>query len=106
MKEVYPYLAGFMMVSIPLWFFLCWNLYRGLERFYPEKYESMGRPTLFTNNTFKTNVAFMKFLLGRQWNELGSRGFAYLGRFMLTYMAIYTVVMIVVMAGLPLGYSS
>ncbi len=62
-----------------------------LEARYPEKYESMGKPTLIKNNTMSTNITFIKFLLRREWRDLNDAELTKLSRFMLVFWIIYLV---------------
>lgn len=91
MKSVFFILFVVLFFSVFVWFFLCHRLFAMLEARHPEKYESMGRPTLIKNNTLSTNITFMKFLLRREWRDLNDVGLTKLSRFMLVFWIIYLV---------------
>lgn len=105
MKEVFPVIFGVLFCSVFVWFFLCYRLFKILETRYPEKYESMGKPSLIMNNSLLSNITFMKFLFKREWRELNDSGLATLGKFMLVFFAIYTVGFFVLFFSVSLGYA-
>jgi hypothetical protein len=95
-ESVFFILFAALFFSVLVWFFLCHRLFAMLEARHPEKYESMGKPTLIKNNTLSTNITFMKFLLRREWPSfLGGLhndvGLTKLSRFMLAFWIIYLV---------------
>lgn len=47
------------------WLAMVRALYESLEENHSQKYEEMGEPSLFTNNTVRTNWALLKFLFSR-----------------------------------------
>ena len=75
------------------WFVLIKQLYNRLERTHPEKYEAMGRPSLFLRNNIATNWALLKFLVGREHRVLGDYGLSKLSDAMLVFAAIYLVLL-------------
>jgi len=104
-KEVFPIMFGVLFCSVFVWFFLCYRLFKILETRHPEKYVSMGKPSLIMNNSLSSNFTFMKFLFKREWRELNDSGLATLGKFMLVFFAIYTVGFFVLFFSGPLGYA-
>ena len=91
MKEVFPIMFAISFCSVFVWFFLCYRLFKILETRHPEKYESMGKPSLIMNNSLSGNITFMKFLFKREWRYLDDTGLATLGKSMLVFFAIHTV---------------
>ncbi len=58
----------FGMVAI--WFVLVKLLFRRLEISHSEKYEAMGKPSLFLHNSPASAFALLKFLFVREHKEL------------------------------------
>lgn len=106
MKEVFPVVFGILFCSVFVWFFLCYRLFKILETRHPEKYESMGKPSLIMNNSISSNITFMKFLFKREWKELDDTGLELLGRSMLVFIAVYLVGFLALLFAVPLGLAS
>lgn len=106
MKEVFPIMFWVLFCSVFVWFFLCYRLFKILETRHPERYESMGKPSLIMNNSLSSNITFMKFLFKREWRELNDAALTTLGRFMLVFFTIYTVGFFALFISVPLGYAS
>ncbi len=104
-KEVFPIMFGILFCSVFVWFFLCYRLFKILETRHPEKYESMGKPSLIMNNSLSSNITFMKFLFKREWRDLDDSGLATLSKSMLVFFAIYTVGFLALFFSVPLGYA-
>lgn len=105
MKEVFPVLFGIMLCSVFVWFFLCYRLFKILENRHPEKYESMGKPSLIMNNSLSNNIKFMKFLYKREWRELDDSGLATLSKAMLVFFVIYMISFLTLILLVSLGYA-
>ncbi len=105
MKQLFPILFGVLFCSVFVWFFLCYRIFKILETRHPEKYESMGKPSLIMNNSLSNNIAFMKFLFKREWRALSDSGLETLGNFMLVFFAIYTAGFLALFFSVPLGYA-
>lgn len=103
MKEVLPIMFGVLFCSVFVWFFLCYRLFKILETRHPDKYESMGKPSLIMNNSLSTNITSMKFLFKREWRELEDSGLAKLGKSMLAFFAAYMVLFLALVFAVPLG---
>ena len=106
MKELFPIMIGVLFCSVFVWFFLCYRLFKILETRHPERYETMGKPSLIMNNSLSSNITFMKFLFKREWQELDDSGLEVLGKFMLFFFVIYTVGFLTLFLLIPLGYAS
>ncbi len=89
MNELYFILFVVLFASVFLWFFLVWRLFNILKEDHPEKFESMGSPTLFCNNSPRTSVKLMKFIFKRQYLELESSRVLKLGNVMFAFAIIY-----------------
>ena len=102
--EIFPIIFGILFCSVFIWFFLCYRLFNILETRHPEKYESMGKPSLIMNNSLSGNIAFLKFLFKREWRDLDDSGLAVLSKSMLVFFALYTVVFLALFFSVPLIY--
>src|SRR3546814_494202 len=72
-----------------VWFLLIKILFNRLERAHPEKYEAMGRPSLFLRNNIATGWATLKFIVAREHRSLNDVYLSKLSDCMLIYFAIY-----------------
>ncbi len=87
------------------WFALCYRLFRMLETQHPQKYAEMGRPGLIANNSIASNIAFMKFLFGREYVGLDDPAVAKLGRFMRAFVGFYLAAFAALFLALLAGYT-
>ena len=72
-----------------VWFVLIKLLFNRLEVAHPQKYEAMGRPSLFLRNNIATGWATTKFLVARQHRSLNDSYLSKLSDAMLVFFAIY-----------------
>jgi len=72
-----------------VWFVLIKLLFNRLEVTHPQKYEAMGRPSLFLRNNIATGWATMKFLFAREHRSLNDSYLSKLSDAMLVFFAIY-----------------
>ncbi|RUO38607.1 hypothetical protein CWE13_02880 [Aliidiomarina shirensis] len=93
-----------LLCSVLLWFFLCIRLFKILETRHPEKYESMGKPSLFLNNSISNNITFMKFLFKREWRGLNDPNLALLSNFMLVFFVVYMAVFLTLFVSIQVRY--
>jgi len=105
MNELFPIIFAVLFCSVFVWFYLCHRLFKILKTRHPEKYASMGSPTLIMNNSLANNIAFMKFLFKREWRSLNDDGLTSLGQGMLVFFCIYLVGFLFLFLGVPLGYA-
>lgn len=105
MIDYFPVLFVILFCSVLLWFFLCYRLFKILEVRHPEKYESMGKPSLIMNNSLSTNITFMKFLFKKEWRDLKDQSLASLSKFMLVFFVIYTVVFLILFMSITLSFA-
>lgn len=77
--------------SVLVWFVLVSRLYKILANEHPRKYEEMGKPTLFWNNSPKSGWVLMKFILKKEYRELKNPKLTGLGNFMFGFSVAYFV---------------
>ncbi len=82
---LFPVFFGMVIV----WFVLIKLLFNRLERAHPQKYEAMGRPSLFLRNHIAGSWATLKFLVGREHRALNDRYLSKLSDAMLIFFAVY-----------------
>jgi hypothetical protein len=86
-----PSIALFVVLfgMVVVWFVLIKLLFNRLEAAHPQKYEAMGRPSLFLRNNIATGWATMKFLFAREHRTLNDNYLSKLSDAMLVFFAIY-----------------
>ena len=82
---LFPILFGMVIV----WFVLIKLLFNRLERAHPQKYEAMGRPSLFLRNSIAGGWATFKFLVAREHKALNDSYLSKLSYAMLIFFAVY-----------------
>ena len=87
---VISFISLFPLVLV--WFGLCANLFRILRIRHPEKYSSMGSPTLFWRNSPATGFALLKFIWRREDRVLGDGGLSKLTVAMRLFFMIYSLI--------------
>ena len=80
-----PILFGMVIA----WFVLIKLLFNRLERSHPQKYEAMGRPSLFLRNHIAGGWATLKFLAGREHKALNDSYLSKLSDAMLIFFSVY-----------------
>jgi len=65
-----------MMVMVVVWLYVCVWTFRRLSTRHAAVYESLGSPSLFRNNTPKTNLEFFVFLYSFRWRRLDDSALA------------------------------
>jgi hypothetical protein len=55
----------------------------------PDAYASIGAPHIILNNTLSNNLLFVRFLLGRQYANLGDAGVRRLCAFLRAFFWLY-----------------
>ena len=103
MNPVFSTTFGLLFCSVPVWFFLCYRLFKILETRHPEKYESMGKPGLFMNNSISNNISFGKFLFRGEWRALNDQRLAVLCKFMLVFFVLYCIGFLSMFIAVPLA---
>lgn len=77
--------AGLVLI----WFGLLKLLFDRLERDHTQKYEAIGRPSLFLRNNIATSIATLRFLFLREHRQLGDRSLSRLADSMLVYLMLF-----------------
>jgi hypothetical protein len=88
------------------WFVMIRRLFGRLEMRHREKYEAMGRPSLFLRNNISGNWATLKFLVLREHKVLDDPQLSKLSDFMLAYLSVYLVVFLALVCLILLGRSA
>ena len=65
--ETYSLTLALLLV---LWFIQCKLVFLRLEKLHPITYESLGKPTLVTNNSILKIAKFAKYFFGGEWRTL------------------------------------
>ncbi len=91
MDELFLVVFGLLMAMVLIWFVLLKAIFIRLERQHPEKYEGMGKPSLFWNNSMKTGYATLKFIGRREHRELNDPGLSKLSDFTLAFFFVYLI---------------
>ena len=82
--------AFFLLIGMVIvWFVLIKLLFNRLERMHPQKYEAMGKPSLFLRNSIAGGWATTKFLVTREHKALNDSYLSKLSDAMLVFIAIY-----------------
>ena len=82
-------IAPILLAMVITWFVLIKLLFNRLERVHPQKYEAMGRPSLFLRNNIATGLATLKFLLAREHRPLNDGYLSKLSDAMLAFFVVY-----------------
>ena len=84
-------LFSLLFGMVIVWFVLLKLLFNRLEQLHPQKYESMGRPSVFLRNSIEGGWATLKFLVAREHKPLSDSYLSKLSDAMLAFFAIYLV---------------
>ncbi len=91
---VMPVLLAILVVSVVAWFSVMSRFYRILRTRHSATYESLGRPTLFLNNSPQNGLATLRFLLGGKFRQLKDPELQRLGSFMQVFFYVYCAVFV------------
>jgi len=80
-----------LFASVFVWFGMVSRLYKTLESEHPDKYEEMGKPTLFWNNSPRSAIILVRFILKREFISLGNMKLTKLGNYMYWFFIVYVV---------------
>lgn len=87
-----------LFASVFVWFGMVSRLYKTLESEHPDIYEDMGKPTLFWNNSPRSAVVLVKFIMRKKYIHLGNMNLTRLGNFMywffIAYLLLFSVLFI------------
>ena len=78
-----------LFAMVIVWFVLIKLLFNRLERTHAQKYEAMGRPSLFLRNNIATGWATLRFLVAREHRSLNDSYLSKLSDGMLIFFIVY-----------------
>ena len=90
-ESMFAVLFPVLLIMVLVWFVMIRRLFGRLEKHHREKYEAMGRPSLFLRNSISGGWATLKFLVAREHIALGDPQLSKLSDFMLAYLLVYLV---------------
>jgi len=86
--------------SALIWLVLLATLIKILAKYYPQKHQDMGRPSVFWNYSLEAQKEqwtakweLMKFLLKREYSSLNNVSLVILGDFMLVFSVLFIAVL-------------
>src|SRR5687767_8541606 len=82
---------GSLFGAAVVWLGLVAWTFRRLRVHHLATYEAIGSPSLFWNNSIRTNWLFFQFLFQGQWQTLGDSRLAVVARFMRIFIVVYTI---------------
>jgi len=80
-----------LFASVFVWFGMVSRFYKTLESEHPDKYEEMGKPTLFWNNSPRSAFVLVRFILTKEFIRLGNMKLTRLGNYMYWFFIAYLV---------------
>jgi Na+/melibiose symporter-like transporter len=86
-----PITFAVLMVLVLIWFAMIIALFKKLKLRHPGKYSEMGEPSLFWNNSLKTNWKTLKYLFKREHKDLNDNSLSLLSDSMLVFLVIYVI---------------
>jgi hypothetical protein len=89
-EALWPLLFFVLMVCVVIGFTLTSRFHRLLRERHPEVYDSLGRPTLFLNNSVQNGWASLRFILGGHFQTLGDPEVVRLCRLIRIFFFCYT----------------
>jgi len=100
MSERTPLIFWLLSASALIWLALLAILIKILAKYYPKKYQDMGRPSVFWNYSLEAQWdqwgakwQLMKFLLKREYTSLYNVSLVILGDFMLVFLLLFIAVL-------------
>ncbi len=82
-----------LLCMVPIWFVLVVTLFKRLESLHPEKYESMGRPTMFWRNSTEGMFKMLKFLFLREHKSMNDNRLSLQSDLMLVFICCYFLIL-------------
>jgi hypothetical protein len=99
-------LFAVMMTIAPIWFaIMIWILHR-LRVGHPSTYEEIGSPTLFWNNSTRSQWLLFKFMCSSRPSQLGDPSLTNMVRFMRILLLCYLTIFSVTVHGEDFGFCS
>jgi len=86
-----PYLFRVLTACVALGFYLQSRLYNFLRNRHPKVYESLGRPTLFLNNSIQNGLAVQGFILFGRFKHIDDPKLVRLCSFLRVFLFCYLV---------------
>jgi hypothetical protein len=80
-----------LFLSVFVWFYLVSRLYNILSIEHPDIYKDLGEPTLFWNNSPRTALLLMKFIIKKKYLGHNSRKLEKHGNIMFMFFMFYTI---------------
>ena len=95
-----PWLAVIVILAIGfvVGFILDYVFFSRLRDWHPQRWEALGRPTVFLNNCVANGAVVQRFLWERQYRELGDERFIRFADFLRMYWSGYAIFFVVVLA--------
>jgi hypothetical protein len=90
-NSIFVALFVVLIGMVLVWFVLVKLLFNRLEATHPQKYDAMGRPSLFLRNSPAAGWALLKFLVIREHRALGDGYLSRLSDSMLAFLSVYLV---------------
>lgn len=90
-ETLFATIFAILACMVLVWFVLVKILFNRLELSHPEKYEAMGRPSLFLYNSPAGAFAILKFLVAREHKTLSDGYLSKLSDAMLVFLLLYLV---------------
>jgi hypothetical protein len=90
-EPLMPYLFVTLTTAVALGFFLQFWMYRILRTRHPEIYDSLGRPTLFLNNSIQNSFAVQKFIFLGRFRQIDDPELVRLCTFLRAFSICYTI---------------
>jgi len=100
-EAILPFFFGAMLIMVVIWFVLIARLFKRLRVKHSVIYENLGSPSLFYNNSMKSNYLFLRFLCKNEFEVLNDPPLVKLCRFARIYLAAY-LILFLTMVGLIL----
>ncbi len=95
----YILVAGF--ISIPIFaVIICYfhsSLMTSLRNDHPEKWQELGSPTLIKNNSIRSNIAMIKFLMKNEYLELNDHNLTNKCSFLRIFYSVYIVWLVIIL---------
>ncbi len=92
MDEMLIIIFGVLLILVLLWFALLKFIFTKLEQGHFEKYEQMGKQSLFLNNNMKTVFATLRFICKREHKALNDPLLSKISDFSLVVFLVHSII--------------
>lgn len=96
-KLLMPYVFGLLICLALVGLLINRYFYKKLKTEYPEIYESLGKPSVFLNNSIKNSLLVNKFILLRKYKNLPDKKFKTFCDFKIVYGFLIWAVFIILL---------